>query len=475
MVFAASRPLDLKRHLLTRVSLFALAVLLLGTVLSLLELRYRVRADLQRTGQTIRQLVTDEINRSRSAFDRNINDLELSLAPLQPVGELVHFCLRMTDLYAHPGPTHCFPGNARLPDWLESVMALVIGDDARFQAPVGQYPGITVGELTVTPDYGSELAALGRRLGNLLLVTVLILFMNLLIYRPVRRALAPADEILGTLGRMEGGDLAARVPDLPLIEFTRIGQGLNHLADRLQQTIGEQRRLAHRLLSAREEERQHLSRELHDEFGQYLASINAEAAYARELADESLPALRPCADSISATTQHMMESLQQILHRLRPVGLEEFGLQASLEQLVADWNQRGRGRTTLTLEITGPLAGLSDDINVSLYRIVQEGITNALRHGQADRVAIDLQVAATALTLDIRDNGRFQPRSSGVVAGEGTMEGGVESERRQGGYGLLGMEERVLALGGTLSIGPAEGGTRLAVWLPLATDEGSAR
>ena len=171
----------------------------------------------------------------------------------------------------------------------------------------------------------------------------------------------------------------------------------------------------------------------------------------------------------------MMESLQQILHRLRPVGLEEFGLQASLEQLVADWNQRGRGRTTLALEITGSLAELSDDINVSLYRIVQEGITNALRHGQADRVAIDLQVAATVLTLDIRDNGRFQPRSSGVVAGEGTMEGGGEGERRQGGYGLLGMEERVLALGGTLSIGPAEGGTRLAVWLPLATDEGSAR
>jgi protein-histidine pros-kinase len=339
-----------------------------------------------------------------------------------------------------PIAERCFPGDTQLPPVLAGLMTAVIGGDAQYQTTIGgRGLDITIGTLTVFPDYGSELQSLERKLGNLLLVTALILLMNLLIYRPVRNALAPAEVILNTLREMENGDLRARVSELHLIEFNRIGQGFNRLADRLQETIRNQRQLAHRLLSAREEERHYLARELHDEFGQYLASINAESAFARELADESVPALRPCAESISKTTQHMMETLHHILHRLRPVGLEEFGLLASLEQLVADWNQRCRGKTLFTLKLEGELEELSDDINVSIYRIVQESITNALRHGRAHTVVIDLRQQGNSLTLEIRNDGGIRP----VVEGTGR-----DSEPRKGGYGLLGMEERVLALGG---------------------------
>ncbi|HJV94315.1 MAG TPA: sensor histidine kinase [Azonexus sp.] len=455
---ARQRPLDLKRQLFARVSLFALVVLVLGTAAALLETRYRVRSDIQRTGLTIRQLITDEVNRN-TVFSRTLSELNVDLTPLKPIGQLLSFCIEMTDIYSHVVDRRCFADPAPVPATLQELMRGVIGRDAVFQGSIGQYPGITVGQLTVTPNYGSEVLELAKRLCNLLAVSIMILFMSFFVYRPVRNALAPSAAILETLNRMQQGDLEARMPPFALIELNRIGAGFNDLADRLQSTIHSQQRLAHRLLSAREEERQHLARELHDEFGQYLASLNAEAAFARELADEGIPALRPCADAIGGTASHMMEALQQILHHLRPIGLEEFGLLRSLQQLIDGWNQRCRESTVFTLAADERLGDLPDDINVSIYRIVQESITNAVRHGRAANVAVTLQYSGAGLVLEIRDDGQGSPPPA------------QRSEpRKSGGFGLLGMEERVLALGGSLAIRPAaNGGTVVGVRLPLAS------
>ena len=457
------RPLDLKRHLFARVSLFALVVLLLGTATAMVEARYRVRSDIQRIGLTIRQLITDEINRTSTPYNRTLTDidLDLDLAPLRPIGNLINFCLDLTDIYSHVVAHRCFASPTHLPEALEGLMRAVIGADAVYQGTVGQYPGITVGQLTVAPNYGSELTELAKKLGDLLAVSIMILLLSFFVYRPVRNALAPSEAILETLSRMEQGDLRARMPGFALIELNRIGEGFNHLVDRLESTIHSQQRLAHRLLSVREEERQHLARELHDEFGQYLASLNAEAAFARELADEGVPALRPCAESIGSTVQHMMETLQQILYRLRPIGLEEFGLLPSLQQLIDGWNQRCRESTVFSLAADGRLDDLADNINVSIYRIVQESITNAVRHGQARQVTVSLQHGGSDLLLEIRDDGQGGPAS-----GERREAG------KSAGFGLLGMEERVLALGGSLSIRPApQRGTVVGIRLPL-TDPG---
>lgn len=454
------RPLDLKRHLFVRVSLFALIVLLLGAVVTLLEARYRVRDDIQRTGLAIRQLITEEINRNYSAYDATLAELNLDLTALKAMGQVIDFCIEMSDFHASTSHRQCFAEAIDLPAPVEAFMRRVVGDDAEFRGSIGQYPGITGGQLVVTPNYGREVLELALKLGNLVAVSTMILFFSFFVYRPVRNALAPSEAILGTLNRMERGDLEARMPGFALIELNRIAEGFNHLADRLARTIHSQQRLAHRLLSAREEERQHLARELHDEFGQYLASLNAEAAFARELADEGVPALRPCVDSIVKTVAHMMETLQQILHRLRPIGLEEFGLVPSLQQLIAGWQQRSRG-TRFTLAADEGLEGLPDNINVSLYRIIQESLTNAVRHGLPDRVDVTLRREPAGLILEIRDDGQ------GVRSGEDAGQAG-----KPGGFGRLGMEERVLALGGTLRIDPApERGTLVRVHLPLANAE----
>lgn len=454
------RPLDLKRHLLVRVSLFALIVLFVGAAVTLLEARYRIRSDIQRTGVAIRLLITDEINRNYSAYNATLAELNLDLGALKAIGQVLNFCIEMTDFHSHTMNRQCFAEATELPGPVNDFMRWVIGSDMVYRDSIGQYPGITAGQLVITPNYGSEVQELARKLGNLLAVSVMIMLLSFFVYRPVRNALAPSEAILDTLRRMEHGDLSARMPNFALIELNNIGEGFNHLADRLESTIHSQQRLANRLLSAREEERQYLARELHDELGQYLASLNAEAAFARELADEAVPALRPCADSIAKTVEHMMEAVQQILYRLRPIGLEEFGLLPSLEQLISGWNQRCRD-TRFTFAADPELGHLPNNINVSLYRIIQESITNAVRHGQPALVEVTLRRQPACLVLEIRDDGQGSPP--------------VESSSRigkSGGFGRLGMEERVLALGGTMNILPApQRGTLVSVCLPLAGDE----
>ncbi|HEY6896255.1 MAG TPA: HAMP domain-containing sensor histidine kinase [Rhodocyclaceae bacterium] len=442
------RPLDLKRSLLLRISLFALALFFVAAAVTLEQARLRIRQDIPRIGATMGQLITDEINRSRSPFDRtNLGPVDLS--GLAGIGNLVHFCAELVDIYGRDEGNRCFAADDKAPAPIRKLMEWAVGNDAVFHGIVGQYPGINVGELRIRPNFDSEANDYLRQLRNLFAITVGVLLLNVLVYVPVRRALQPTEEILDTLERMEAGDLGARMPSFPLIELQRIGAVFNHLAERLQQTMSEQRQLAERLLEVREEERRHLARELHDEFGQCLASIQAEAAYVDDLGGEKLAEVRPSAQAISRTTAHMMEVLQQMLRHLRPVGLDEFGLVATLEQLVDNWNRRGACAYRLTVE--GDFAALPENLPVSLYRIVQESVTNASRHSRAGEIAIRLCRNAGGIKLLVEDDGNFEP---GQPAGQG--------------FGLLGMRERVQALGGQIAFEPRQPrGLRVRVDLPL--------
>jgi two-component system sensor histidine kinase UhpB len=445
---------DLKRILLIRITLFALLLLACAIAFTLVQTRERLHADIPRTGDTIKQLIENEISRVSPPFVRDLGTLELN--DLEGIGRLVHFCAEVINIYSRPVVQRCF-GDAEAPAWLPaSLMRQVVGEEARYVGAVGRYPGIKVGELFLTPNYNSVAQSVGTAIRNLLIITAGVLLLNVLVYLPVRRVLRPADDILRGVERMQAGDLSVRLPSFELIELQRIGEVFNHLAGRLQHTMEEQRLLARRLLDVREEERRRLARELHDEMGQCLTSIQAEAAYARELAHDQLPALTPCAEAISRITAHMMEVLQLILRELRPVGLEAFGLAACLEQLIDSRNRSSHGRCLHTLDIQGDPSGLADNLNVSLYRIVQESLTNAQKHADARHIAVSLRCAGGEVRLQVDDDGRP-----------------LEGAKFEGGLGVLGMRERVNALGGRLTLTPrSEGGLRVEVVLPA--DAGAA-
>lgn len=424
--------IDLKHHLLRRVTLFALAIGVFASGLVLYQARERIRLHIAHTGSTVERLITGEAVQPRGSFQHGLAGL--ALASLDDIGQLLGICVAVEDIYKQPIVQRCFGEESAPPRLVRWALGYLIGPEIHYRGAIGQYPGFTVGEFVVTPNLDSEALAVWQQIRTVLGMTLGILLLNLLVYLPVRRALQPTEQILAVLGRMEAGDLAARMPRPRLIELHRIAAGFDHLTGHLQKTMAEQRRLAQLLLAVREEERRHLARELHDEFGQCLTSIGAETAFITARMRERQPELLPAAQSIASVTAHMLESLQGILGQLRPVGLEEFGLRAGLEQLVGGWRRRLSG-CTFELSIDGEIDDLPDDLTVSLYRIIQESLTNAVRHGEPQKVTVRLSRETSRCSLSVEDDGEGRPASS---AGSG--------------LGVLGMNERVAALGGRFAI-----------------------
>ena len=333
-------------------------------------------------------------------------------------------------------------------DVLELVRAL--------RVPLVRYPGTRVGELALAPHWPAQSALLWQHWWQTLVSAAGVLAVAALAYLAARRALRPTRAMLATLQRLEAGDLSARMPPAGPRELQRIGAQFNRMADRLQDTVGAQRQLADRLLSVREEERRHLARELHDELGQSLTSMRAEVAIVDEVARESVPALLPSADALTRTCEGMVTAVRHIVQQLRPPGLETFGLKASLEQLVDSWRRRDTGRCGYSLQIDGDFDRWDDTLSVSVFRLVQEGLTNAVRHGGAHNAWLTVTVG-TAVHVVLEDDGAGLQDASKAV-----------DEVEVGGMGLKGMRERLAPLAGTLTLTPrARGGARLEARIPL--------
>lgn len=319
-----------------------------------------------------------------------------------------------------------------------------------------------VGEAVVWADPATLTAQAWHEASHLLaLMAVTLLLLCGLVYAALARALRPTRLIRAGLERIAANDLSARLPPFDLAELSAIREVFNDLAERLERTLAERSALTRRLIALQDDERRHLARELHDEFGQCLAAIRALAASVGQSAAQDCPAILSECESIERTAAHMTETLRGALFRLRPPDVEELGLAASLEGLVAGWNGRSRGRTCFELTLGSGFDGLPAALGASLYRIAQEAITNATKHAGATRVILQLTAREAP------------PARGGGQTGE--IELTVEDDGRAGdpepsakpGMGLLGMRERVATLGGRLSFEAGHGGgSRLRVVIP---------
>jgi signal transduction histidine kinase len=215
---------------------------------------------------------------------------------------------------------------------------------------------------------------------------------------------------------------------------------------RLLQLEGETRSLSAQLEQAQEEERRSIARELHDEIGQAVSGIVLDIGRTASLA-ESAP-LRAQLSVISNAAERTVEAVRRIALSLRPSMLDDLGLVAALE-----WQAREVGnRTGLDIEVCAEdSAGeMPDAQRTCIYRVTQEALQNCARHANASAVRVALARATNAVTLAVEDNGKGFPSG------------------RTRGLGLVGMEERVTRLGGSLRIRSAPGrGTTLSVELPL--------
>jgi len=282
-----------------------------------------------------------------------------------------------------------------------------------------------------------------------------------LVYAALARALRPTRLIRAGLERITANDLTARLPPFDLAELSAIRDAFNQLAENLSAAIAQRSELTRRLIALQDDERRHLAREMHDEFGQSLAAIRALTASIRHSAARDCPDLLVECDGIARMATDMMGTLRGALFRLRPPDIEELGLVASLEGLVTGWNRRQCGERRFEIRLAGPVDRLPAALGVNLYRIAQEALTNAAKHANATRILLQLTVneapaapagdAAAAVELTVDDDGRSADPTG------------------KSGMGLLGIRERVTALDGQFSfeVGTSEG-ARLHVCIPVA-------
>ncbi len=217
-----------------------------------------------------------------------------------------------------------------------------------------------------------------------------------------------------------------------------------------QELIQQNRTLMQNIFSIQESERRHLARELHDELGQWLTAIHAEAQAIGSMTEKENK-IAASAGAIRESASEMHEVIRNMLHKLRPALLDELGLADSLRELVSQWNKHHTG-IGCELELKGELSGWGESTNITIYRIIQEALSNIAKHAQAERVSVHLRrEAADRLLLQVVDNGK-----------------GLDAEQISNGYGLLGMRERAIAAGGKFSLSSTPGqGVRIDVLLPL--------
>jgi two-component system sensor histidine kinase UhpB len=226
------------------------------------------------------------------------------------------------------------------------------------------------------------------------------------------------------------------------------------MAARLAEAAAENRGLNERLLTLQEEERGALARDLHDEMSPYLFAINADAATASRLiengrAGDASTHVRSIADAV----RHMQRQVRRMLGRLRPIGLAEFGLREAIENLVAFWRRR---RPEIRFEVAmAECEDLSDIVGTAVCRIVQEALSNAVRHAEPKLVRVSIERDRAP------EQGRDEVRLSVADDGRGMR----EPDRL--GYGLVGIRERLHAIGGSLSFSSeADGGFAVVAVLP---------
>jgi two-component system sensor histidine kinase UhpB len=293
------------------------------------------------------------------------------------------------------------------------------------------------GTLAVASSAEMDMAQAWDNIRNLLgLSAMTVLAVCALAYLSVSRALRPAGLIVAGLKTLENGNLAYRLPPFELREWGQTAAAINQLAAVQQQLLEERQKLAVKLINLQEEERRYLVRELHDEFGQCLAAINAVAASIAHTAEQQCPALVEEAWHIARISTHLMDTVRGLLTRLRPAELDELGLAASLNSLVAGWNMRSAGKTRYALSIAGDSGLLPEPLAIALFRIAQECLTNTARHAAARNVEVRLVIAENRVTLTVEDDG---------VADKLPLPEGP-------GIGLLGIRERISALHGRLAL-----------------------
>lgn len=448
-----SRALSLPFKMNLMLGLLTLAMLALSIVHEIQNTRRSINEELQASSRIATQL----LERITIVYQRGGPELLADF--LRQTGRVRANDIRLYDndgnvLYASPPSTYKTGRDA--PEWYARLVTPAMN------AAVLRLNG---GSAVISPnpsrailDGWDDLRLFLIRAVALLLVAYFTIFWML------TRWLAPFEQIRRALAQIANGRHDVRLPVLPGKESGELGAAFNSMAQAVEDNIESrhQAAAAQARLAAQQEftqdlhrriesERSAIARELHDELGQSLTAIRSIAAALLQNPDIKGKTAEPAMRLLFDTAGSTFDAMHRLIPRLRPIQLDDLGLADAVRDLVSSLQLANPG---LRMELRiGELApGTNTETETCAYRILQEALTNVVRHAGASQVHIDLRVEDDQLRLTVADNGC-----------------GAESCTKPGHFGVLGMRERAEALGGTLEIrsGP-QGGMMVDAALPLS-------
>ncbi|MGR9117308.1 MAG: ATP-binding protein [Gammaproteobacteria bacterium] len=278
-------------------------------------------------------------------------------------------------------------------------------------------------------------------------LSMLTLFAFIAVNLVMNKSLNAIGIIVDALRLIETGQYRQKLPAFSTAEFDDIAKAINHMTIEMEKAQQENRALTQHSLAIQEEERQHLSQELHDEFGQYLTALKVMAV----TAGRRHPEIEKITTTLTDICDHLTQVLRSMMQQLHPLILTELGLKATLEDMVDHWSERNPN-LDLCIDCDEDVDGLDKNITRQIFRVIQECLTNVVRHADAKRVKIDLKLLKpdNTLTLTVEDDGR-----------------GCDASNLNRGFGLRGMKERVKSLDGEFSMqSEPDKGTLISAWVP---------
>ncbi|KKN99098.1 HAMP domain-containing sensor histidine kinase [Pseudohongiella sp.] len=355
------------------------------------------------------------------------------------------------------------------PDWFT---ALVAPATAEIRLPVAQ------GSIVITPDSSrSVLDAWDELWRFTLFILVFFVLLNIAVFMTLGHTLRPIKDIVTALSQIEQGNYGVRLDSYRLPEFDAISQTFNRMTSSLQHALIENARLAKeeqqrlaaeleleqnrrftQLIQVKlEEERRAIARELHDELGQCVTAIKTIGTTIASRGNDKQDETRQNAQTIVEVASHIYDVVHSMIRQLRPSALDHLGLNDAIGELAAQY-RRQHPQLNIELSTEDGLNNFDENVNITVYRVVQECLTNAVKHAEASEVKVALALRAgnpDRLEIKVSDDGK------------GMASELAESQR----FGIVGIKERVQAFGGEVRFESGAGaGTTIVATLPLLQD-----
>jgi two-component system sensor histidine kinase UhpB len=440
--------MSLRYQINLRIFISALCILLLGGSIAIWQARNAVDKEVDSSINLAVQLIKFGFSQATSASFKEtdwlpqfnaLNQTRHLLIQLKsPSGEIINITNKNPKTNNDEKP----------PQWF---VDLVEGQHLKAEHPITAFGGKQL-TLIIQANPLDEITEVWEEsIGFISSLLLLTLFTFFSVNVAFNKALKSITVIVNALKAIEIGQYEQKLPNFSIYEYDSIAKAINHMMGELNTSQQENRSLAQHSLEIQEDERQRLSQELHDELGQSLTAIKVMAVTAAHKKAD----IKQATDSIITVCNHLMVVVRSMMHQLHPLVLTELGLKATLEDLLNNWAIR-HPELKISLNCPDEVDVLDHKIIIQVFRIIQECLTNIIRHAKAKQASISLEIVSLseterALLLSVIDDGQ-----------------GCSVEMIKSGFGLLGMRERINSLNGEMTIKTAPNqGMTVIVNIPL--------